>query len=321
MIPGRMLHRIAARTCCATTLERIVEPAIADLQKEYAEAAAAGRVKYVWVLARGYLAIIEVIGMCALDLPVASDADRRAIARTIAFAVALTTMFTAFLMLPPMTVVDGSISEVFLVGLIPQAVPLAIPLGLTFGIAFGMARRSEPTRTITKVILMCAFIGSLVSFATMGWIMPAANQAWRESVARTRGITGQLLKGPSEMTLSELKRAEAIASAGDVRQADAYAWSFHLRFALSGASVVLACFLLATAGTSAAARGFISLGACLAYWALIYTGEWLAVYHAIVPAIAGAWLPNLILTAFAILIACSRPTAFDAKPQSRPENL
>ena len=189
-------------------------------------------------------------------------------------------------------------------GLIPQAVPLAIPLGLTFGIAFGMARRT-PTRAITKVILLCAVLGSFVSFAIMGWIMPAANQAFRESVARTKGITGQLLKGPSEMTLSELKREEAIASAGDVRQADAYAWSFHLRFALSGASVVLAGFLLATAGTSAAARGLISLGACLVYWGLIYTGEWLAVYHAIVPAIAGAWLPNLVLTAVAIFIASS----------------
>ena len=36
MIPGRVLHRLAARLCCAKTLEHVVEPAIADLQKEYA---------------------------------------------------------------------------------------------------------------------------------------------------------------------------------------------------------------------------------------------------------------------------------------------
>ena len=36
MIPGRLLHRLAARLCSAQTLERVVEPAIADLQKEYA---------------------------------------------------------------------------------------------------------------------------------------------------------------------------------------------------------------------------------------------------------------------------------------------
>ena len=38
MMPGRTLHRLAARLCSAKTLERIVEPAIADLQKEYADA-------------------------------------------------------------------------------------------------------------------------------------------------------------------------------------------------------------------------------------------------------------------------------------------
>jgi hypothetical protein len=37
MIPGQTLHRFAARLCCAKMLERVVEPAIADLQKEYAD--------------------------------------------------------------------------------------------------------------------------------------------------------------------------------------------------------------------------------------------------------------------------------------------
>ena len=43
MIPGRMLHRLAARICSAKTLERVVEPAIADLQKEYAARCAKSR--------------------------------------------------------------------------------------------------------------------------------------------------------------------------------------------------------------------------------------------------------------------------------------
>ena len=38
MIPGRILHRLAAAVCSAKTLERVVEPAIADLQKEHAQA-------------------------------------------------------------------------------------------------------------------------------------------------------------------------------------------------------------------------------------------------------------------------------------------
>jgi hypothetical protein len=303
MIPGRALHRIAARICCPKTLERVVEPAIADLQKEYTEAAAGGATKRVWTLVRGYLAILEVTVMCAFGVSAATDDDRRAIVRTIAWTFALTAMFVAFLMLPPMIIVDESFSNVFLVGLVPQAVPLAIPLGLTFGIAFGMTRRT-PTGAVMRAILACAVLASLVSFATLGWVMPAANQAWRESVARTRGISGSLAKGAAEMTFSELDREVAIAaSSGDAMTAGSYAWSFHVRFALATASIVLAGFLFATATRNAASRALVALFACFSYWALLYVGQGLA---GTIPAAAGAWLPNIVLGAAALLIAASR---------------
>lgn len=199
MLPGRALHRLAARLCSPNTFRHVVEPAIADLQNEYAEAATLGRVMRGWALMRGYFAILQVMAMCACGVPAASDDERHTIVRTIAWAFALTMGFVALLMLPPMTIVNGRFSEVLLVGLVPQAVPLAIPLGLTFGIACGMARRTR-TGAVTKAILVCAVFASLVSFATMGWLMPAANQAWRESVARSKGIAGTLTKGPAEMT-------------------------------------------------------------------------------------------------------------------------
>lgn len=303
MIPGRRLHRLAARVCCSATLERIVEPAIADLQKEYAEAATRGTAERVWTLVRGYLAILEVIVMCGFGVSVATDDDRHVIVRTVAWAFALTVLFAVFLMLPPMIIVDGSFSDVFLVGLVPQAVPLAIPLGFTFGIAIGMARRT-PTGAVMRAILACAVLGSLLSFATMGWILPGANQAWRESVARTRGISGALTKGAAEMTFSELERHAAIAvAAGDARTAGNYAWSFHIRFALAAASIVLTGLLFATAMRKAMARALVALLACFSYWALLYVGQGLA---GTIPAVAGAWLPNVVLAAVALFIASSR---------------
>ena len=312
MIPGNALHWIAARICCSKALERVVEPAIADLQKEYADAAMTGKPRRPWTLMRSYLAILEVIAMCAFGVFAATDDDRHTIVRTIAWAFGLTAMFIAFLMLPPLTIVDGGFSEVYLLGLIPQAVPLAIPLGLTFGIAFGMARRTS-TGAITRAILVCAALASLVSFATMGWIMPAANQAWRESVARTKGITLPLRKGAAEMTFSELDREAAIAvSAGDTKTAGAYAWSFHLRFALAAASIVLSGLLFATAMRNVTARAVVALLACVSYWVLLYVGEGLAVSTPVappltraIPAAAGAWLPNIVLGAVALLIASS----------------
>ena len=116
------------------------------------------------------------------------------------------------------------------------------------------------------------------------------------------------------MTFSELHREATIAAAaGNARRAGGYAWAFHLRFALSVASVVLAGFLFAIAVRSVATRALIALFACFVYWALIYVGEGLAVYSPIAPAFAGtipgfvgAWLPNVVIAASTVLIVASR---------------
>ncbi len=312
MIPGRALHRLAAGICCAKTLEHVVEPAIADLQKEYAQArtSRAGRAR---ALMNGYTAILQVIAMCALTVSLATDAEQRAIVRTMAWSFAFTIAFTLALMLPPLSIVDGAGISIFLAALIPQAVPLAIPIGLTFGIAFGMARRTA-TQGVTRVILLSALLASIVSFGTIGWIMPAGNQAWRESIAQETGITVPLVRGPNEMSFSELDRQSAVAAAaGNTRTADSYAWSFHLRFALSAASLVLAGLLIAMAIRNPAARALIALLACFTYWVLIFVGEGLAVYSPLAPAFAGtipvavgAWLPNIVFASLAMIIVSSR---------------
>ena len=313
MIPGRTLHRLAARLCSTNTLERVVEPAIADLQNEFAETAPTDQIRRARTLLRGYAAIAKVIAMCALSVSGNTDDERRAILRTIGLSFTLTVVFTAVLMLPPLSLVDGDLSSIFLAALIPQAMPLAIPIGLTFGIAVGLGGRTA-SRAVVKVILLCALLASIVSFVTLVWVMPAGNQAYRESIAQTAGITGELIKGTNEMSLSELDRQAAIASvAGNTRDAGSYAWSFHLRFALSMASLVLVGFLLATAVRSVATRALISLGACIAYWVLIFVGEGAAVYSPIAPVLAGtipvaagAWLPNIVFAAAALIIASSR---------------
>ena len=38
MLPGNFLHRIAKRSCSTTTCERVIEPLIADLQREWLSA-------------------------------------------------------------------------------------------------------------------------------------------------------------------------------------------------------------------------------------------------------------------------------------------
>lgn len=307
MIPGRTLHRLAARICSAHTLEYVIEPAIADLQKEYA---AADKGALVLSLIRGYVAILTVMAICALCGPFRRRQPRDDVAFTLVWSLVLISGVTLLLLLPPLLIVEReTITSVSLVTLIPQAVPLAIPIGLTLGIAVGLANRSF-TRATARRVLFTAALAALVSCATMVWVMPASNQAYRELVARERGISGPLAKGHSEMSLSELRRATAVATAaGNVRQAGESAWFFHIRFSLAAAAVAVSGFLLTVSVTGTLARVMVTLVVCLIYWGLLYTGEWLAVTRALVPAFAGAWLPNVVLIASAIITA-SRSSRF-----------
>ncbi len=89
MIPGRALHRLASRICSAKTLEQVVTPAIADLQREYADGGLdQSALRRLWTLGRGYIAVMEVIGMCALNPASMSRDDRRYLIRTFSWITA-----------------------------------------------------------------------------------------------------------------------------------------------------------------------------------------------------------------------------------------
>ena len=100
MIPGRALHRLAAGICCAKTLEHVVEPAIADLQKEYA--IAPNRMHRVRVLVAGYAAIIKVVGICALRVSEPTGEDRHALGRILVWSVGSVVATTVLLLVPPL---------------------------------------------------------------------------------------------------------------------------------------------------------------------------------------------------------------------------
>lgn len=296
MIPGRTLHRLAAQICSAKTLERVVEPAIADLQKEYAGANRAWL--RVWVLLSGYCAIVKVIAICALSVSATTHDERLALSRTLAWSVGGIAAISALLTLPPLF--DYSMWRWDAVmTVIPQAVPLAIPMGIAIGIAFGLSARL--TKNIVKVTVLGALVASALSFGVLAWMMPAANHAFREIQFRELRASGyegevELQKGPNEMTLPELRREEA----------PQFAFTFHLRFALAVGTLVLACLLLAAPFNHRGVRGLIAFAASLMYLALLYTGEALAVSRNLLPPVAGAWMPNIALIAFAIIVASSR---------------
>ena len=191
MIPGVALHRMAVHICNEKALERIVEPAIADLQKEYASAGAGHASRRVWVLLAGYAAILKVIAMCALSVSLESADERRAVARTLAWSVTMVVLIAVLLMLPPLYRRPSLRRWDIAATALPQALALAIPLGVAFGIAFGLYAR--PTMSIAKTLLLCALAASALNFGVLAWGLPAGNQAFREitfRVLRARGHDG-----------------------------------------------------------------------------------------------------------------------------------
>ena len=113
MIPGRALHRLAARICSEKTLERVVEPAIADLQKEYRGADASSVWRRAWIVIAGYSAILKAMAICAVSVSVAATDERRALIATLIWSCLIFVAATVLLLLPPLSIVEGIVSSEF----------------------------------------------------------------------------------------------------------------------------------------------------------------------------------------------------------------
>jgi lipopolysaccharide export LptBFGC system permease protein LptF len=138
-----------------------------------------------------------------------------------------------------------------------------------------------------------AILCSIALFTALAWILPAVNVTFQ------REIFGSILtKGLNELTLGELR--DEIDSYRRSGLWDTHLLvSYHVRWALSCATLVLALFALSVT-QRLVARWAITLaafGACFSYYLLLWLGRAAALQDTL-PAFVGAWLPNL---AFAVV--------------------
>jgi lipopolysaccharide export LptBFGC system permease protein LptF len=323
-------------------MDRLVDPTLADLQAEYENAASGNR---KWesrrILLLGHVALIRVMavhgGMQAMGfLRYSTREDRRALVRTLGASIVIMVVGTLLLMVPPLKSVwrgrpDSAELALYLV---PQALPISIPVGLTFGILWGLGRVAASPRSRT-LILFLATMASVASFTMLAWVVPAANQAFRVSViARLRTenprsgqtaanqafrvsmIGHPVLKGANELTLGELRQRLEPGTAGsrppaapsDLRS---LALSYYGRWALAGAPLVLALFVIALTYRRQCGRLMTLLAGCLAifgYYVVMYSARRLGLDHTL-SAFAAAWTPNvafLILSVAVMLLASRR---------------
>ena len=298
MIPGRSLHRLAARLCTPKALERIVEPTIADLQNEHANAAS-GRTlaRRAPILLAGYVAVLEVIVMCALETPADVRGERHAIVRTLSWAAAMTAGAASLLLILTLAVVPG-ISPYYLSLLAALLLPIAIPVGVTLGIMVALSGRVVSRRTGAAVVAT-AVIAAAISFSMTLLSPPVASQSFRQSVSNALGGRGAVVRAANDLSAFAIQQQPAFAPGGDLTAwPRRRAWTKHLVLSVPFATPVLVVFALAVVRRGAPRA--VVIGGCAVYCLLVLVGEPLV--HQGVPAFAAAWLANASAVIAAVVL-------------------
>jgi len=307
-LPGGRLRALAARWCSQQTMDRLIDPVIADLQAESELAATTAHKTRVWIL--GQIAFFKVVICNAAGqlIRMPHDDDRAAMVRAAATFVAIAATCTVLLTaVPYVNFVWGTHphSAILALYLIPQALPLSIPVALT--VAVFLEFRNTPSHWRARLLVVVfALLSCAMSFALLSRIIPANNQQFRVSLARHA-----VFKGPSELRLDELhqllaRRGDQAATlaASDRRN---FSRAYYTRWALVWAPLALSTFALALVNRRRRGRlasvlvGFATIAG---YYALMYAARQLEAGGTLPPA-GAAWGANVVF--FLLTLVLMRP--------------
>ncbi len=312
--PGERLRSLAERVCSRVTMERLIDPVIADMQCEHDEAVRLGRrARRVHVIVAGHFAFWKVLLCHAPAWSARVLADCLApgpIARALGCAAVAMFVLTSVLTAPPLLGVHGPLRGVptawlFLL-LVPQAIPITLPAALLVGVLFWIHDRTITSR-VRRAVVVAGFAGSLAAFGTMAWLIPAANQTFRVTVAGE-----YVVEGPAELSMSALReRAVSMKQGGLPRSAGHLLLSYHLRLALVPAALIFALFALHVARLRAGRGATIALASIsvLVYFSCLFrlaNIESSTFSHEAI-AVVVAWVPNVILVLAMLAFAAVRP--------------
>ena len=286
--PCGRLRMVASYLCGPRTLERVVDPILADLQQELAGTAMEswrGRLR-LW---RGYLVLWKALGLhCIMQTfqPIPSQSPS-GLGKVAVFTLAALVVLTALITIPPLMGLGwfgGPAERAWLaVLMVPQALPLTIPAAVCIGIACAMRGRRVGVSHLT-IVLFVVVVATVSVWTLLEWGVPAANQEFRSVVAeRLEGRPVNLEPGLNELGLSRLSERTDPPAVHHSR----------LLWALCFATVPLALFAL---GLSVRVRHFrgalaASLVGCVVYLCAVWViddGLRDGMFRGI-----AAWLPNI----------------------------
>jgi len=293
--PGDRLRALAAHVYDAETMERLIDPVVADLQAEYAEAARAGRVWHRrWVKLAGYIALARVT------------------TRSMRVFLTLAFVMTLLLELPALTRYGTPFVLFSLLYLAPQALVVAVPIALTLAIAWASRSARQSHRAMIGTLVSGA-ICSALSFVLLAWWVPPANQAFRVKWGWEAGMTYRPSPGPPEMTIGELRQQMTWATTGHanwvhVNQGE-LVYTYYFRLAFGCASLSLAILMLALRRRVVKRRSMVlaAVPIFLGYDVLMYFGRDYALHSGVLQAAVGAWMPNVVTVLVAAAIGMRGP--------------
>jgi hypothetical protein len=318
--PGMWLRALAARLCDANAMTHLIDPIVADLQHEHAEARRDGA---IWRARRvrlaGCFALIKVLTLAqggrVREVLQRITTNESVLARVVTYSMLAMGAATIVLMLPPLQTLSH-VDPLLALYMVPQALPLSIPFGLIVGILIAFGGRVISRRVAVRVLMLGA-VCSALAFVTLGWLVPSSNYAYRVRVAeRTEppvtfdgSNSGESLwKGPNELTLPEFRSMYLrVTATGIATGLPRVGWDnlrtlwfmYHLRWALPCASLVFVLVALSVTRHRRAVRITVSLATPAAYFCFFWL---LASSNTLTVAPPGvlAWLPNILVAGAAL---------------------
>jgi cytochrome bd-type quinol oxidase subunit 2 len=289
--PGARLRALAARVFDRPTMERLIDPVIADLQCEHADAMRRRQLwRARWIRIGGFIALVKV-------LAIAAPAVDARLGKSIAISFATGAIVAALMIWIPLGQVPERIDTGRLAWLafylVPQALQISVPVCLAIAVFLRLrdpGKASVARRQVPWLALAC----SLVTFANVGWITPEANQKFRETL-----FGGPVMRGTNELTLGELRgRLDGRIDGSAPEEALPMTFWYQCRLAISTAPATLCLFAIAAAQAgrrrSSVAVVIATLAVYVGCFALFQASQ-IAELTRWLPAFTIAWIPNVIV--------------------------
>jgi len=298
--PGTRLRAIAARLFDQPTIDRLIDPVIADLQFEHAEALRDGRLwRSRWIAVTGCIAFWKVAAHAWV-------VEQWHGTRAVAVALSAATVITALAILvvlanTPATVGTQGKMAWLILYLLPQGFAISLPICLALGLFIWLRNeRADAWRQRTALWLMR--LALLLAIVNTGWIVPAGNNAFRNLV-----VGAATPRGVNELTVIELGTRLYQGSPGAaVDGALPTVFWINARLALTIAPMLLAVLALAGARTPRRRSAAIVVLTTLTVFAacyLLYSPDDVAVLMRWMPAAAIAWIPDAVAALATISLA------------------